>query len=120
MPIQYTSRVAFKMIADDLSGLRQEVYEAIKAWPYDKPGPSIEDLAEVLQRKESSMAGRVHELKQLKLIVEAPMKINASLSPAMTYRAIVFKDEPIEFAPNFRQDGQGELFGNPPADPLHN
>ena len=120
MPVRYTSRASFHSLISDLSGLRQEVYLAIKAWPGDRPGPSIEDLANLLQRKESSMSGRVNELKQLGLIEEGPMKINATRKSAMTYRAIAFKNQPIEFAPTFDNHGQGELFGIPDEEVLHN
>lgn len=120
MPVKYTSRASFHSIIGDLSGLRLEVYEAIKAWPDNRPGPSIEDLANLLQRKESSMSGRVNELKQSQLIEEGPMKLNISRKPAMTYRALVYNKEQLEFAPIFKKSGQGELFGNPPADRLHN
>ena len=58
--------------------------------------------------------------KKLQLIEPGPIKLNSSGSPAMTYKAIVVKTELINFAPTFQENGQGELFGNPPSDPLHN
>lgn len=53
MAIRYTSRVSFGSIIDDLTGLRLEVYQAIAAWNMNLhgPGPTIEDLADLLNRK---------------------------------------------------------------------
>lgn len=94
MAIRYTSRISLSGIADSLKGLRREVYSAIANWNVERHGlgPSIEDLSALLGRKESSIAGRVHELKKANAIEEAPIKINTSGKPAMTYAALEYKE----------------------------
>lgn len=91
--IRYTSHAAFQSTLTEIKGLRLEVYTAIKNWDPARhgPGPSLEDLANLLHRKESSMAGRVNELKNSGAIIEGPMKINRSNKPAMTYIALSYQ-----------------------------
>lgn len=64
MNIRWTSRLSLAQELPRLKGLRLEVYSAIKAWnpATDGPGPTREQLAEKLGRKESSICGRVSEL----------------------------------------------------------
>lgn len=94
MPIRYTSRIALKELEEQLGGLRLEVYCAIRAWDAiaSGPGPSIEDLAHVTGRKESSISGRVNELHALGLITHGPAKINRSGKHALTYAAIQYRE----------------------------
>ena len=94
MPIRITSRIALADIAHRLTGLRLEVYTAIRAWDPVKrgPGPSIEDLAKLLHRKESSICGRLAELKAAEVIAEGPIKENQSGKRAITYVALEYRD----------------------------
>lgn len=96
MPIAYTSRIALKELEEQLGGLRLEVYCAIRAWDAiaSGPGPSIEDLAHVTGRKESSISGRVNELHALGLITHGPAKINRSGKQALTYAALQYREPP--------------------------
>lgn len=109
MAIRWTSRLALAQIEQDLRGLRLEVYLAIKRWdPADHgPGPSIEDLARVLKRKESSICGRLAELKEVEAIEEAPLKVNRSGKEAMTYRALAYREPPAYVADS---TGQVDFF----------
>jgi hypothetical protein len=98
MGVRYTSVLALSQIVRDLGGLQREVYQAIKDWNIatQGPGPSIEDLHVVLRKKESSICGRVNELKKAGCIVEGPMKVNSLSSQAhrqftaSTYIALEF------------------------------
>lgn len=108
MPIRWTSRIALRDMAEQLNGLRLEVYAAIKAWDpvIQGPGPSIEDLAAVTGRKECSICGRLAELRELELIVDGPVKQNTSGKRAITYMALAWREP--EAVPARAE--QGELF----------
>lgn len=108
MPVSWTSRLSLAKLADELAGRKLEVYAAIRKWDpvVDGPGPSIEDLAEVTGRKESSICGRLADLSDLGLISRGPLKTNSTGKEAMTYLAIAWKEEPS--APvRFDRSGQG-------------
>ena len=64
MNIRWTSRLSLAQEIPRLKGLRLEVYTAIKAWnpAIDGPGPTREQLAEKLNRKECSICARISEL----------------------------------------------------------
>ncbi len=111
MAIRYTSRLALAELSDSLTGLRLEVYRAIAKWdPAARgPGPSIEDLATELGRKECSICARVSELRKAGLIEEAPIKTNSSGMRAMTYRALDYR-EPSVTAPRVDHTGQAWFF----------
>ena len=100
MPIAYTSRVALAAIVNQLSTLQRSVYLTIKGWDtLDRgPGPSIEDIAAELIIKESSVCGRIAELKELEAITTGPMKINATGKPAQTYIAKTYRDDTQQIA----------------------
>jgi len=118
MPVKHTSRAAYYSVLQDLQGLRREVWEAIRAWDekLHGPGPSIEDLARILDRKESSICARVNELKgyrkdgyheDLRCILEGPMKLNTSGKSAMTYIALDYREE--VFIETATPDGEFEF-----------
>lgn len=110
MPIAYTSRIALKGLESQLTGLRLEVYCAIRAWDTAERGigPSIEDLAKLLGRKESSVCGRLGELHLMGLITNGPIKINDTGKQAQTYVALEYR-EPDPMPVSFDQRGQGYL-----------
>lgn len=91
MPTAFTSRTALAALLPKLGGLQRQVYDAIANWPEGQPGPSIEDLANQLHKKESSICGRINELRESGAIEDAPMKVNASGTEAKTYRALAYK-----------------------------
>jgi hypothetical protein len=92
MPIAYTSRIGYRAIQEDLRGLQREVWEAIRTWPHPHIGPSIEDLARKLGRKESSICGRIAELRAAGTIEDAPLKMGGCGVEVKTYRAIVWQE----------------------------
>ena len=94
MPIAFTSRLGLAQITADLNGRRREVYTCIAEWPAGAQGagPSIEDIAARLGIKESSVCGRVHELRAAGAIEDAPLKTNASGNQAKTYRALAYRE----------------------------
>jgi predicted transcriptional regulator len=100
MSIRYTSHAALASLESTLTGLRLEVYTTIRAWhPIDKgPGPSIEDLATTLHRKECSICGRLNELRDLGLITEGPVKVNHTGKQALTYIAISYHGQRTLFS----------------------
>jgi len=105
MAIAYTSIAAMASIVPKLSGLRLEVYSAIRSW--QGTGPSIEDLAVKLGRKESSICARIDELRAAGAIEDGPFKTNErSGHVARTYLVMVWR-EPAAHA----GDGQLDLFG---------
>jgi hypothetical protein len=112
MPIQWTSRLALANEAARLTGLRLEVYTAIRN--YDPvasgPGPSIEDLAQILHRKEASMSGRQTELREAGLIAIGPEKKNATGHPAQTYIALAYRPECDSPKITVEKDGQLAFF----------
>lgn len=87
MAIQYTSRLGLASTIENLKGLQLEVYNAIANWQAEK-GPTIEDLAETVGRKESSICGRVNELRRDGCIEDGPMARNSSGQMAKTYKAL--------------------------------
>jgi hypothetical protein len=105
--IRWSSRLSLATEADRLDGLRLEVYAAIKAWDpvKDGPGPTREQLAERLGRKESSICGRVNELMgyrhkewhlDLAVIERGPMVTNPSTGkPAETLVALGYRAETL-------------------------
>ncbi|MEM0967652.1 MAG: hypothetical protein AAGJ81_16005 [Verrucomicrobiota bacterium] len=97
MATQWTSRLSIAQLEEELSGRRLEVYSAIRAWDplIDGPGPSIEDLAEKTGRKESSICGRLAELRHDNLVVPGPLKQNSTGKEAMTYIALAWKEDEI-------------------------
>ena len=95
MALEFSSRVALRSICTELSGRRLEVWTAIANWDIHKHGlgPSIEDLARLLGRKECSICGRLNELRGAGAIRNGPLKINPlSGKPAMTYIALQFRE----------------------------
>ncbi len=110
MPIRYTSLIALKELEKQLGGLRLEVYCAIRAWDAVErgPGPSIEDLAKALGRKESSVCGRLGELHLMGLITHGPIKTNDTGKQAQTYVALEYR-EPEPLPVDFDRKGQGYL-----------
>lgn len=107
MPIRWTSRLAVAELVDELAGRRLEVYSAIRAWdPVEQgPGPSIEDLAKVTGRKESTVCARIDELRKHGLIAEGPLKTNSTGKQAMTYIALAWCEQPPQ---QFRVDRTGQ------------
>lgn len=107
MPIRWTSRLAVAELTEELAGRRLEVYTAIRAWdPVEHgPGPSIEDIARVTERKESTVCARIDELRKLSLIVEGPLKTNSTGKQAMTYIALSWR-EPVSTP--YRVDAHGQ------------
>lgn len=105
MPAAFTSRIALASLENELSGLRLEVYTAIRSWPAN-PGPSIEDLATTLGRKESSICGRINELREAGAIEDAPIKTSPTTGkPQKTYRALVYREPD----PTAKADNRGNL-----------
>lgn len=90
MPIAWTSRLSYLEIQEDLKGLQLEVFRAIRDW--SNPGPSIEDLATILNRKESSICARIDELRTKGAIEDAPIKISTTTGKSQkTYRVLVYR-----------------------------
>lgn len=88
MAIQYTSRLGLASTIDNLKGLQLEVYNAIAKWQ-STPGPTIEQLAAELGRKESSICGRINELRSDHCIADGPLTQNQSTGKmAKTYTAL--------------------------------
>lgn len=106
MPIAWTSRLSLASLEDELTGLRLEVYTAIRAWS-GPVGPSSEDLAQTLGGKESSICGRINELRDIhEAIEDAPIKISRTTGkPQKTYRALVYRAAP----PVNRSEPSGQL-----------
>ncbi len=110
--IQFTSRVGLAQTVESLRGLQLEVYRAVAGWNpvVHGPGPSIEDLASKLHRKEGSICGRLKELRDAGAIELGPIKPNtATGKPAMTYIALTWRAP--ETPPG--RAAQLDLFGNP-------
>lgn len=114
MPVAFSSRLAYLAVQTGLAGTRREVWEAIRDWE-GVSGPSIEDIAQCLGMKESSVCGRVNELRKLSAIQDGPMKHNRTGNPAKTYRAIVYREETPVTPYRFDPQGQGELFPERPS-----
>lgn len=114
MPVRLTSIAALEAAKSSLGGVRGEVYQAIGCWDTlkDGPGPSIEDLADRLNRKESSICGRISELRKAGLIEEGPLKENSSGHAAMTYVA-------IGYAPPAKDPVQPDLFPMTTSSPVY-
>lgn len=107
MPIRWTSRLGLASVIDSLHGLRLEVYQAIAEWDpvLDGPGPTREQIAHRIGRKESSVCGRVHELIKLGCIRTGPMVTNPlSGKQAETLVALQFRNEPI-----YKTEDSGQL-----------
>jgi hypothetical protein len=114
MPIEYTSRVGLRAVQAGLSGRRLEVFTAIAAWDVSKHGlgPSIEDLARLLARKECSICARLNELRDAGAIRNGPLKINPlSRKPAMTYVALEYREPTYAFDRNGQMDFTGAMMG---------
>ena len=112
MPVAWTSRLALAHELPRLSGRRKAVYEAIRDWPGDK-GPSIADLAEKIGCKESTVCGRLPELRDRGLIEDGPLKPSPQTQKTVkTYRAIAYRPEPPPVT-RFDRRGQGQLFATP-------
>jgi len=90
--VRWTSRTAFWEEADRLPKSRKRVFDAIMSW-WGGPGPSIEDLAQRTGMKESSVCGRVNELKEAGLISESDPKHNRSGKMALTYRIASVREQ---------------------------
>lgn len=102
MSSRYTSDLAYRQTTENLKGLQREVFDCVRFWS-GAEGPSLEDIARRIGRKESSVCGRVNELKKLGAIIEGPLKINSSGKRAMTYIA-------REYKPQAYRPAQTELF----------
>lgn len=90
MSTAFTSRLAYKEIQEGLVGLQLEVWQAIRDWS-ELLGPSIQDLAERLKRKEASICGRVAELRASGAIHDGPLKIGKCRVQVKTYSAVVWR-----------------------------
>jgi len=91
MPIRWTSRLALAQIVAQMPNSRLKVYNCILNWP-GAEGPSIEDIAVATGMKESSVCGRVNELKKCYAIEEGLLKVNGSGKKAMTYIACKYQE----------------------------
>lgn len=91
MSVSFTSRTSYKAVQDGLAGLQREVWEAIRDWPEKTTGPSIQELAEQLGRKECSICGRLNELRAAGAIEDAALKIGDCGKQVKTYRALVWQ-----------------------------
>ena len=128
MNIRWTSRLSLSQELPRLTGLRLEVYTAIKAWnpATDGPGPTREQLAEKLGRKESSICARIKELlgnrykkdesgffPELVCIELGPIVQNPKTGKsAETFIALEYREERIETPakPITDDGGQSLLF----------
>ncbi len=90
--IAFTSRLEYRRIKEDLRGLQLEVWTAIR-----NSGEllSIEDLARLLNRKESSICGRINELRGAGAIEDGPLK-NQRGHAVKSYRAVVYRAYEVE------------------------
>ena len=89
--IAHTSRLALLDLADRLGDLQWEVYVAIRQWPHPHLGPCIAELAFATRRKESSICGRINELRAAGAIEDGPIKLGACGKMVKTYRACVYR-----------------------------
>lgn len=98
MPISWTSRIGYASVQATLSRSRLAVWKAIRDWACvnatGQPGPTIEDLAQILPMKESSVCGRVNELREIGAIEDGPLWRNRTGKSAKTYRAVVYREPP--------------------------
>lgn len=117
--IQYTSRLAYKAVIENLAGLCNEVYQCIANWDEstDGPGPSIQDIADRIGRKESSVCGRLKDLRTacscdgepMPLIREGHLKVNRETGKkAITWQAVGYKPEDRRNL-NLTADRSGQL-----------
>lgn len=90
--VAYTSRMALRDAVKSLRGLQLEVYLAIANWPHPTLGPSLQELAAKLERKEGSICGRLNELRAAGCIEDAPLKWGACGKQVKTYRALVWRE----------------------------
>lgn len=115
MPIRWTSRKALTEELDQLHGLRLDVYEAIRDWPASQQGPTREQLAAKLHRKESSICGRVNELLHAELVAAGPLVKNPTTGKhaesliAIAYREEVFQPAPAITPDDCQSDASGQL-----------
>lgn len=91
MPVAITSRMALLETVERLAGLQREVWVAIKEWRHPHVGPSIQDLATLLGRKEASICGRIAELRDAGAIEDGPIKMGTCGKQVKTYRAVVWR-----------------------------
>lgn len=113
MPVEFTSRVALRSVEAEMAGRRLEVWTAIAEWDTAKHGlgPSIEDLARLLSRKECSICARLNELRDAGAIRNGPVKINPlSGKPAMTYIARRFRELVYDFDKRGQLDFTSAMF----------
>ena len=113
MNIRWTSRLALTQELDKLQGLRLEVYSAIKAWDISKDGsgPTREQLAEKLGRKESSICGRVNELIKQGCVTVNTMVLNPKTGKsAESLIAYSYREESQQIT--VADDGQMEFFSS--------
>jgi len=89
--IRYTSRISLLEEIPNLPASRARVYDTVYRW-LGKVGPSIEDIADHLNMKESSVCGRVNELKKSGALEEGEIKKNSTGKKAMTYVACVYRE----------------------------
>jgi hypothetical protein len=92
--IAYTSRLAQRSIQEQLRGLQREVWQAVRDWPHAHVGPSLQELAARLGRKEGSICARLNELRARGCLEDAPLKMGACGKLVKTYRAIVWTEAP--------------------------
>lgn len=90
MSVAFTSRLSYLAIQEELAGLQREVWAAVRDWPAGA-GPSIAELAVRLGRKESSICGRVNELRRAGAIEDGPLKMGGCGKQVKTYRALVWQ-----------------------------
>jgi predicted ArsR family transcriptional regulator len=90
--IAYTSRLSLRETVRGLAGLQAEVYAAILAWPGEGAGPSIQELAVRLRRKEGSICGRIDKLRADGCIVDGPLKPGGCGRPVKTYTACAWRE----------------------------
>lgn len=89
--IAYTSRLALKEELPKLSACRARVYAAIAEAP--EPGLCIAEIAVATRMKESSVCGRIDELRELGCIMDGPLKAAPITGKTVkTYIALEWKE----------------------------